>query len=636
MAKKKAPKRAQSNSKPKTAAKAISKSAARPELMEHMKQFVRTRADEFLKDRNITSVGIGYKTDPGKPRELAIQFTVAKKVVPELLESLGTQEIPKSFNIGGVTVPTDVLQRDFETSMKLVAERAGPQRKTRIDPVMPGVSIGNKRITAGTLGCIVYDRHDGTPYMLSNWHVLHSPEGVIGDDIVQPGPHDDNRVEQNRIGTLVRSHLGAAGDCAIASIEDRAFQTEILDINTVVSKIGEPDLDDKVIKSGRTTDVTHGIVTRIHTVAKIDYGGSVGEKSIGGFEIGVDPAHAPANGEVSMGGDSGSAWVFKNAQGKPTDVMVGLHFAGESQFDTHEHAVACYASSVFEKLEITFDRTPPEAAEATPTGYDSMFLGVKVDPPKLAPAQVSDAVKLGASHVIPYTHFSLAQCKSRRFCFWVGWNVDGERIRKLSRNGIPFIVDPRIPKTFQVDNSLYANNRLDRGHVARRADLVWGSLAEAKKANVDSFFFTNITPQMDNFNQGNLGGIWGRLEDAVFEEVDVDDLRISVFGGPVFREDDREFQGVQIPREFFKVIVFVEDDVLTARGFLLTQNLEQLELLDLDEFKVFQVALTEIEERCGFTFPAALKAGDSFAQILEALPESVSRSPLESLSDIRW
>ncbi len=610
---------------------------SRTELMQQMKQFVRSKGVDYLRDKNISSVGIGYKiSKETKTKELAIQFTVERKAAMAELESLGTAPIPTSFTIGGVTVPTDVLQRKYEASFRVLPEGIGGPRKTRIDPIVPGVSVGNKRISAGTLGCIVYDRGNGASYMLSNWHVLHSPTGQIGDDIVQPGKHDDNRVEQNRVGTLVRSHLGVAGDCAVASIDDRAFDTKILDLATVVEKIGEPDLDDKVMKSGRTTAVTHGIVTRIHTITKIDYGAPVGEESVGGFEIGPDPDHPPVNGEISLGGDSGSVWLFKNAQGKPTNVMAGLHFAGEAPSDPNEHAVACYASSVFEKLEITLQPSPSLPQAVQPTGYDPNFLGSRVDVPKLTSAQKADAAKLGSSHVIPYTHFSLAQCKSRRFCYWVAWNVDGGRLRRLSRNGIPFILDPRLPNSVQVGNSLYANNRLDRGHVARRADLVWGTPSEAKKANIDSFFFTNITPQMDNFNQGNLGGIWGRLEDAVFEEVNVENLRISVFGGPVFHDDDRNFQGIKIPREFFKVIAFVESGNLKTRGFLLTQNLDQLELLDLDEFRVFQVALTEIEERCGFSFPDDLKDADSFAEQLEALAESTERKAIESLRQIRW
>jgi endonuclease G, mitochondrial len=295
-------------------------------------------------------------------------------------------------------------------------------------------------------------------------------------------------------------------------------------------------------------------------------------------------------------------------------------------------------SSVFEKLEVSIN--PP--AEETiirrleQSGYDENFLGVPVGLPILGASQ-SDAFIRNGSEIVRYTHFSLALSKSRRFAIWVAWNIDGSSMKKVSRKGIPFVIDPNIPAKYQADDSLYSGNRLDRGHIARRADLCWGAMAEAKKANIDSFFFTNITPQMDDFNQSSKAGIWGKLEDAVFSDVDVQNLRVSVFGGPVFQEDDRLFRGIRVPREFFKVIVFVERGELRARGFLLTQNLNQLEALELDEFRVYQVALSEVEARCKFAFPEVLRGADALGARLARRPETlIERPALESVSEIEW
>lgn len=604
-------------------------------LTKQLRDFVRSRGSEYLKDPNITSVGIGYKKKNGKPtKEIAIQFTVEQKAEPELLERLNTTLIPKSINIGGVEVPTDVIQRKFAVEYRLVAETQASDRKRRIDPIFPGVSVANVRESAGTIGCIVYDRTNGTPYILSNWHVLHGPEGVIGDEIVQPGPHDDNRMHLNHLGKLVRSHLGHAGDCAVATIEDREFRPSIMELKVVMEKIGDPELGDKVVKSGRTTGVTHGIVSRIHVIAKIDYGGSTGEQEVGGFEIELDPDMPPDNGEVSMGGDSGSVWLFKSDTGKATNIIAGLHFAGEGPSDPNEHAIACYSKSVFEKLEILL--SPPEVEAVPDNGFNPDFLSVRVNRPKLTTSK-QNALLLNRSEIINYTHFSLSLNKVRRFAIWVGWNIDGGKIQKVSRKGIAFVLDPRVPSEYQVGKELYEGNRLDQGHIARRADLVWGGIAEARKANKDSFFFTNIAPQMDNFNRSASGGLWGRLEDAVFEYADVEDFRVSVFGGPVFHEDDWEFRGVKLPREFWKVIVFIEGQKLKAKGFLLTQNLDELEAFDLDDFKLFQVALREIESRCGLTFDPVLKAADSVGERLARQPEALSRrKPVASLQEIDW
>jgi endonuclease G, mitochondrial len=265
------------------------------------------------------------------------------------------------------------------------------------------------------------------------------------------------------------------------------------------------------------------------------------------------------------------------------------------------------------------------------------FLSFHIDFPELGSTNKQNAFIKNGSEVVNYTHYSLALNKVRRFAFWVAWNIDGGEIKKISRKGIPFAIDPAIPVEFQVGEKVYAGNRLDRGHIARRADLLWGSLSEARKANKDSFFFTNIAPQMDDFNQSGKGGLWGRLEDAVFDDTDVENLKVSLFGGPVFRKDDREFKGVKLPKAFWKVIAFVEDKKLKAKGFLLTQNLDPLELLELDQFKVYQVALAEIEERCSLTLSASLKAADSVGRRFRRRPIALSqRKPLASLEDIDW
>jgi len=615
-------------------ARKAQEAAGEKDLLAALRQFIRTKGADYLRDPNISSIGIGYKvTDGRRTPELSVQFTVNEKhSSPDALEVLGTTPLPESITVDGVEVPTDVLERRYEPAFRVVAEQVPVNRKVRLDPIVPGVSVGNVHVSAGTVGGIVYDRADSTPYVLSNWHVLHgSNGGALGDDVVQPGPHDDNRIERNRLGRLVRSHLGVAGDCAVASIEDRRFDPTMIELGVVPTELGEPELGDTVVKSGRTTGVTHGIVRRVDTIAKIDYRGSVGLQNIGCFEIGPDPDRPAPADEISRGGDSGSLWMFTEG-GRARTVVAGLHFGGESDSSPDEHALACLPASVFEKLEISL--RPPDVEEIEETGgYDRDFLGDRVDVPEVGASLRDDvAATVDGQKIVRYTHFSLQMKASRRFAFWVAWNIDGGAFKALSRNGIPFVKDPRVREDLQTGDELYVNNDLDRGHLARRADLVWGSLPVAKKANIDSFFFTNITPQMDDFNQSSRDGVWGRLEDAVFADVDVEDLKVSVFGGPVFHDDDRVYRGVPLPREYWKVLAFRESGRLKARAFLLTQNLDQLEALELDEFRVFQTSLAELEARTSLTFPSVLRDADTLA-----VPEALDRrAPLQGTEDIQW
>lgn len=266
------------------------------------------------------------------------------------------------------------------------------------------------------------------------------------------------------------------------------------------------------------------------------------------------------------------------------------------------------------------------------SGYDQGFLGTSVALPLLDAEASRDAVLWEGSNVIPYTHFSLSLSKSRRLARWVAWNIDGASTKRLSRSGIDFDKDSRLPEEFQSGNELYQGNRLDRGHIARRADLVWGEVAEAQQANKDSFIYTNIAPQMDDFNQSSQEGIWGQLENALYEQVDVEDLKVSVFGGPVFHPGDQEYRGVGLPSEYWKLIVFKEGGVLKARAFLLTQDLDQLRVaLALDEFRVYQVSVGELEQRTQLEFAESMQNAEDLVAI-----RAEASAPLSAIDDIEW
>ena len=160
-------------------------------------------------------------------------------------------------------------------------------------------------------------------------------------------------------------------------------------------------------------------------------------------------------------------------------------------------------------------------------GYDANFLTIAIAPPTTS--------ELGSAP-LNYMHFTVQMHPIRRLAWWVAWNVDGLRLfpsESISRSGERFRLDPRVPATAQTGEAAYADNDLDRGHIARRSDLLWGALDEALRANSDSFYFTNITPQHQDFNQSGRGGAWGLLENAVLGLEGLEERRLSLFAGPV-------------------------------------------------------------------------------------------------------
>lgn len=140
---------------------------------------------------------------------------------------------------------------------------------------------------------------------------------------------------------------------------------------------------------------------------------------------------------------------------------------------------------------------------------------------------------------------------------------------------------------------------MDRGHLVRRLDPVWGD--KAIQANNDTFHFTNSSPQHKNLNQK----IWLDLENYILQNAQNHNLKVSIFTGPVFRSDDMIYRGkFKIPAEFWKVAVMIKDDgKISATAYLQTQKnmIENLEFA-YGEYKTYQVPVSRIEEITGLDF----------------------------------
>jgi endonuclease G len=190
-------------------------------------------------------------------------------------------------------------------------------------------------------------------------------------------------------------------------------------------------------------------------------------------------------------------------------------------------------------------------------------------------------------------------------------------------------LDGRISPSAQLGEDLYADNRLDRGHLVRREDPNWGS--DAAVANADTFHFTNCAPQMDIVNQKT----WLGLENYILQNARAWKERVTVFTGPIFGTNDLPYRGALIPKAFWKVIAFVSDDGHpSATAYRVGQEAElgQLEAA-FGAYKTYQQSVRSIEEATGLSF-GNLSAYDGLSN--EEVSHGITiRSELRTLSDVR-
>ncbi|WP_291041688.1 DNA/RNA non-specific endonuclease [Herbiconiux sp.] len=297
-----------------------------------------------------------------------------------------------------------------------------------------------------------------------------------------------------------------------------------------------------------------------------------------------------------------------------------------------------------------------------PSGFDPSFLDAPCPLP-VPSEQGADGRPRRIRH-LDYEHFTVLLDADRRLAALTAVNIDGGTLADVPR-GDDWHLDERVPADEQAGPALYARNDLDRGHLVRRRDPVWGAPDAARRANHDTFAYTNAAPQAAGFNQSKE--LWNGVEDHVLAYAEANDLRLSVFTGPVFAPTDAVYRGIRIPERFWKIAAWSSSTSratgtswgtgagtgtastprLRASGFLLDQS-PQLGDIGLDEarasalardeppplgpFRTFQAPIADIAALVQTPLPD-LVAADSYLAPLRAAGRRWTR--LEALTQIR-
>ena len=272
-------------------------------------------------------------------------------------------------------------------------------------------------------------------------------------------------------------------------------------------------------------------------------------------------------------------------------------------------------------------------ADAT-AGYSPPFLSPESTVPPLAlPSPAQNTTRLD------YTHFTVLLDPRRRLAAATAVNIDGSLLRDVPRSD-DWHLDPRVPAANQAGPELYADNDLDRGHLVRRRDPVWGD--DAGRANADTFVYTNAAPQAAGFNQSKE--LWAGLEDYLLAHAAAYGQRMSVFTGPVFAVDDPVYRGVMIPRRYWKIAAWASAAGLRASGYLLDQTpqlddvglataiaLAMGETPPLGPFRTFQVPTGDIAALTGLRIDQLVAAD---VRLDRGVAAESRWLPIESESDI--
>ncbi len=344
---------------------------------------------------------------------------------------------------------------------------------------------------------------------------------------------------------------------------------------------------------------------------------------------------------TTLGGNSGSSVIDLE-----TGEVVGIHFAGRYRQGNYavknEHIKEALRQAGPTVVPVPPVSIPPIAdGTLAPShyegrkGYEACFLGEgNVPLPRPGDQWEGDLAEVEAAeedraYEAKYCHFSVVVSKSRKQPLVTAVNIDGTQLRRLRRSGDKWYLDGRIAEEFQIGNEAYRGNDLDRGHMVRRLDPVWGDEEEAQLANDDTFHYVNSCPQHKDLNRQD----WVRLEDEVLDHAAAKDQKLSIFTGPVMKDTDKWYtrggdQIVKLPKEFWKVVALIDENTnqLSTAGFILSQGDMIREFTEVPfvpgRSAVYQVQVSLIEEHTGLEF-GVLKEFDAFTEIAnrETMPK---------------
>ena len=198
------------------------------------------------------------------------------------------------------------------------------------------------------------------------------------------------------------------------------------------------------------------------------------------------------------------------------------------------------------------------------------------------------------------TSFSMEYDKSKKHSRWIAFRFDNQtKQQNVSRSDEPFDADPAIGSQYQRVQADFGKQGYDRGHLCASADRLY-----QQEANDQTFYYTNMSPQRNNFNTG----VWLALEGQVQSwgrSCTASDTLYVVKGGTIDKEEQvKEYIGGDrskpVPKYYYMALLFKKGDSFKAIAFWMehtdSKPSKTIKLVD------YALSIDELEEKTGIDF----------------------------------
>ena len=210
--------------------------------------------------------------------------------------------------------------------------------------------------------------------------------------------------------------------------------------------------------------------------------------------------------------------------------------------------------------------------------------------------------KIQGEQIIEHTGFTLSYNSNWLCPNWVAWELTSTETQGVEERAKHFKPDPNV-RGVKVVTKDYSNSGYDRGHMAPAADMKW-----SEQAMRESFYMTNICPQIRNLNAGD----WKELEELCRTWANHYG-KIYICCGPIVSSNPKRIgeNRVAVPDAFFKVVLAFKNNQPQTVAFLMANKPGN------NSLKSYAMSVEDMEIVTGIDFFTNLP--DSIEQNVESI-----------------
>ena len=203
-------------------------------------------------------------------------------------------------------------------------------------------------------------------------------------------------------------------------------------------------------------------------------------------------------------------------------------------------------------------------------------------------SQSFDFLPTSTTHqIIQHDYYTLSYNEKYEQAEWVAYELKKSYLKSSNFERPYFIENPKV-KTRSADWRNYKKSGYDKGHLCPAGDMAF-----AINAYNDTFFTSNISPQVHDFN----GGVWNRLEQKVRYWATKYD-GVYVITGGVLKSNLKTIgqEKVLVPNYFYKILLDYSNGEFKMIAFLVANEKSDKPLYS------FVVSVDSVEKMTGIDF----------------------------------